>query len=176
VNRPPVATIVDPPTDIRVSVGDTVSFTGEAYDPDGDATTLSWRFDGAASDATGEGPIDVTFTAPGLYAVLLSARDASGLSSDFSDVRIVEVGCWTPPDITGLRVSRDRSSGIMTFTWDALSPEPEEHVLFMSPSPAAGFVETATSPSASIAMPTPAGRVLFFSVAGRNLPDCLGPY
>jgi hypothetical protein len=170
--RPPVPRITDPPDDIVVRAGDTVSFTGTADDPDEDPVVVTWDWDGLQPRVTGEGPHLVTFTEVGTFVVLLNARDATGAVADFPDVRVVRVTCRDPEEVTGLRLTRADADA--SFTWTAEALPPDEHVVLSSTSPSTGFEEVAVGESGLPVTTLPG--LWFFKVAGRNAPDCLGPY
>jgi hypothetical protein len=175
VNRPPTATILDPMPPVRIAAGDTILFTGEGEDPDGDVVELTWIFDGVAPSVTGPGPHAVLFDTPGLYAVQLGARDPGGLTAAWPDFRIIEVTCAEPEEVQDLRVTRDRAAGTISFSWGDPLAWPEEFVVLASDEPTGPFVEELRGFSPTTT-PMPGGSLLFFKTAGFNAPDCLGPY
>lgn len=172
--RPPEATIVDPPGSITVNVGDPVTFSGVGTDPDEDFVALTWNFDGAAPDAFREGPHVVAFAAAGAYFVTLSARDATGMVDPTPDMRIVTVTCRDPDVVTDLRVAHDRDL-TLALAWAGPMPAPDEHAIFSTTDlRTLPMTESAIAISGS-AQPMRVEPVVFFKVAARNLPDCLGP-
>jgi len=87
-NRPPDGVIVEPPADLEVLAGDSVSFAGSASDPDGDAVTVEWDFgDGSGSTLLVPGPH--LYAAPGRFTVTLTATDAHGLADPTPAVRAI---------------------------------------------------------------------------------------
>ncbi len=100
--QPPDGTIDTPTSDVTISEGGSVNFTGTGTDPDG-ATPLSfrWDFDGAAPDSTDEDPGDVTFATAGTYTVEFFVTDATMLTDPTPPSRIITVQAATssqPPD------------------------------------------------------------------------------
>jgi glucose/arabinose dehydrogenase len=56
-------------------------------DPDGDALTYAWDFDGdGTTDSTEAGPVDHTYATPGQYSAKLSVTDTTGLTGAASVV------------------------------------------------------------------------------------------
>jgi hypothetical protein len=83
VNQPPVCVIDTPTNDVAILAGRALHFTATVSDPENDALTLQWTFNGGnpASSAQ-EDPGSVTYTtptAPGeYYLATLSASDSKG--------------------------------------------------------------------------------------------------
>ena len=93
-NQPPTAVASANPTVGQAPL--TVSFNGSgSTDPDGDALTYSWDFngDGTFGDATTVAPAH-TYTTPGTYNAVLRVTDSRG-SSALSPAVTIRVG--TPP-------------------------------------------------------------------------------
>lgn len=89
-NHPPSATITSPAADTTIQAGQSVSFTGTATDPDGDAVTVLWNFgDGTTSALLNPG--SHTYPMPGTYTVRLVATDARGLSDPNPPSRTITV-------------------------------------------------------------------------------------
>jgi hypothetical protein len=89
-NRPPVGTIVQPSGDVTIDAGGSVSFEGEATDPDGDDMTYLWDF-GDDITSTELSPGMHTYTEAGTYTVTFTATDSNGLSDPSPDTRTVVV-------------------------------------------------------------------------------------
>ena len=95
LNQAPSGAIIDPPADVVINTGNTISFTGLAVDPDMNTPlSYSWDFQGAASDinmstSATTGPI--TFTTPGIYNVKMTVTDALGQVNTNPPVRVVTV-------------------------------------------------------------------------------------
>jgi hypothetical protein len=173
-DRPPAVAITEPPVDVTIVEGTTLSFTGLGDDPDDDPMTVAWTFAGLAPPAAGEGPHPVSFPDPGTYVITLAGQDSTGMSADPPATRTITVRCATPPEVPNLRVRHDHDVSL-SFSWDALPPPVDEYVIGSTDvlRPAPVFAE-ALSGAQPLPMPMPAGSLLFFRVAGRNLPDCLG--
>ena len=101
---------------------------------------------------------------------------ASSRPADAAALRAVTVTCAMPPEVSGLRVTRD-ATGALSFSWDALPAPIDGYRIGMTDvlRPAPAFVEIAAG-RAPLGMAFPAGDLLFFRVGGRNLPDCLGSW
>jgi hypothetical protein len=81
-NQPPTATITSPATDRTIDAGQSVSFSGNASDPDGTVDTMAWSFPGGTpSSATILNPGNVRYSTPGSYVASFTATDNNGASS-----------------------------------------------------------------------------------------------
>lgn len=100
-NNPPTASITAPAGDVTIQAGQSVSFTGTATDPDGDAVTVLWSFgDGATSPALAPG--SHTYPNAGTFTVRLTATDAKGLVDPNPPTRTITVqGVTTNQPPTG---------------------------------------------------------------------------
>ncbi len=87
---PPDATIVQPATDVAITLGDPVVFEGSVSDPDGDAVTVVWDF-GDGSSSTQLSPGEYTYIDSGTYTVTLTATDANGITDATPAMRIITV-------------------------------------------------------------------------------------
>ena len=91
-NMAPNGTIASPMTDMTVTVGDTLLFTGIGIDPDGNGgVTYRWTFDGAAPNSNQQTPGNITFDRVGTYVVRMSVTDAYGLTDPTPDMRVIVV-------------------------------------------------------------------------------------
>lgn len=64
---------------ITIGAGTTVVFNASSVDPENDAVSYTWTFNGGlASNNTGPGPIRVTYNTVGSYTVSLSVIDSNG--------------------------------------------------------------------------------------------------
>lgn len=81
-NQAPAATIVSPVSNVTVSPGQSVSFSGSGIDPDGTITGYAWTFPGGnpGSSAVANAG-DVTYAAPGTYVASFRVTDNGGLTS-----------------------------------------------------------------------------------------------
>ncbi|HEY7529165.1 MAG TPA: PKD domain-containing protein [Gemmatimonadota bacterium] len=80
VNQPPSATITQPPGPVTIAVGESVTFSGSASDPDGSVVAWLWNFAGGAPNRGVEDPGPVTFTIPGTFRVSFNVTDNDGAS------------------------------------------------------------------------------------------------
>ncbi len=88
-NQPPTATITSPATDRTIDAGQSVSFSGDASDPDGTVEAMAWSFPGGTpSSATVLSPGNVTYSTPGSYVASFTATDNDGASSPVATRRI----------------------------------------------------------------------------------------
>jgi len=88
INLPPDGSIssiptADPLSVIRISAGNTISFTATATDPENDSVSFEWTFEGGvASTNTGAGPISVSYPTASQnsvpFVVSLTAVDNKG--------------------------------------------------------------------------------------------------
>lgn len=174
-DRPPVVDITNPATDVTITEGTTLDITGIGTDPDEDAVTLTWDFGALAPGANGPGPHPVLFADPGTYVVTLTGVDATGRPADAAATRTITVQCAPPPEMPILRVAKDATS--VTLTLDPGAPPADQAVLgstlVLPPAPV--FTEVAAGPL-PMRVPMPAEQLVFYKIAGRNLPDCLGPW
>ena len=110
----------------------------------------------------------------------LRLADALGLEDPIPDARIIKVGCTDPLEDIGnsLRLFKTQA-GSLAFRWQDISPEPDDYVLLEDGNPDGSFSIVAGSGpdgATGLAVPTPADLRIFYHVAGRNLPDCIGPF
>ena len=89
-NRPPTGTITAPVGNVTLLAGQSVTFTGTASDPDGDAVTVLWTFgDGGTSTLLAPGAH--IFTTAGVYTVRMTATDSKGLADPNPPTRTITV-------------------------------------------------------------------------------------
>ncbi len=117
-NRPPEGTIVQPAGDVRIKAGQSVTFAGDAVDPDGTVTRFAWVFPGGSPAASAAPtPGAVTFSRPGTYIVSLTVVDNDGENDPSPPTRTVTVDpagftatFTTPPE--GALVNGDQTIGL----------------------------------------------------------------
>jgi hypothetical protein len=172
-DRPPVVDITVPGTDVTIPEGTTLAVTGTGTDPDLDAVTVEWDLESLGGLVPGEGPHDVTFAEPGTYTITLTGRDATGRDAVPVSRRIT-VECVAPPEMPILRVAHDRAVSL-TFTLDAGAPVADEHVVGTATTLPPAFVEAGAG-ALPLTLPQPPDDLVFYRLAGRNLPDCLGTW
>jgi PKD repeat protein len=81
-NQPPTAAITSPVSDVTVSPGRSVFFSGTGSDPDGSIAAYAWSFSGgvpASSDVASPG--NVIYSVPGTYVASLTVTDNNGATS-----------------------------------------------------------------------------------------------
>jgi len=102
LNEPPNGFILSPFTNVTINAGDSVSFSGLGFDPDGDAINYNWDFNGAASNVSIKDPGNVVFNTAGIYNVRLITTDDNGLQDPTPPARTITVRSTTsnvfPPD------------------------------------------------------------------------------
>jgi hypothetical protein len=99
VNHPPQSAITSPVGDATVTLGMSVSFTGTASDPDGDATTVVWDFgDGVTS--TQLTPDAHLYATAGTYTVTFTVKDSKGVADPNLPSRKITVR-----DLSGVTLS-----------------------------------------------------------------------
>jgi len=90
VNQPPSAAITTPAANVTITAGQSVSFSGTASDPNGDAVTVLWNFgDGATSTLLVPGAH--VYATAGTFTARLTATDAKGLAATNPPTRTVTV-------------------------------------------------------------------------------------
>ena len=89
-NLPPTGVITAPASNVTITAGQSVSFSGTASDPNGDPVTVSWNFgDGATSTALAPGAH--TYAAAGTYTVSMTATDSHALTDPAPPTRTITV-------------------------------------------------------------------------------------
>jgi peptidoglycan/xylan/chitin deacetylase (PgdA/CDA1 family)/lysophospholipase L1-like esterase len=93
-NIAPIVVIDAPAQNMTINKGDSVNFSGNSTDPDGNLPlTHRWRF-GAGSgitDSTEKSPGGKKFDNPGIHTVTFAATDALGLETPSPDTRVITV-------------------------------------------------------------------------------------
>lgn len=79
-NNPPNGTIVSPASDIVISRYQSVNFTSNYFDADGDVVTYHWNFDGVTYNRTNANPGWVSFDETGTFEIILTVTDSKGLA------------------------------------------------------------------------------------------------
>src|SRR3979490_1221644 len=91
-DQPPTGTITSPASDVTITAGQSVFFSGSGTDPDGTVTAYSWSFPGGnprtRSLAT---PGNVIYNPPGTFAATLTVTDNAGLTDPNPPSRKVTV-------------------------------------------------------------------------------------
>ena len=79
-NQAPNGTIDTPSSNVTITEGESVSFTGTGTDPENQSLTYQWNFGGGATNSPVEDPGPVTFNTSGNYTVTFTVTDSEGLS------------------------------------------------------------------------------------------------
>jgi PKD domain/Domain of unknown function (DUF1929) len=80
-DQPPTGTITSPATDVTITAGQSVSYSGTGSDPDGTINAYSWSFPGGnPSSSNLANPGSVTYSTPGTYVTTLTVTDNAGLT------------------------------------------------------------------------------------------------
>jgi galactose oxidase-like protein/PKD domain-containing protein len=80
-DEPPTGTITSPATDVTITAGQSVFFSGSGTDPDGTITAYSWSFPGGSpSSSSLATPGNVIYNTPGTFAATLTVTDNAGLT------------------------------------------------------------------------------------------------
>lgn len=93
----PDGVISSPSSNVTITAGQTVYFSGSATDPS-NATpfTYHWDFNGATQGSTAATPGNVTFANPGVYRVRLHVWNSAGLWDPAPAERVVTVTAQSP--------------------------------------------------------------------------------
>ncbi len=96
-NFAPNGTINTPSSNVTISAGSSVSFSGTFTDSNGDsASGYLWDFgDPTITDSTQANPGSVVFPNPGTYTVTFKVTDSFGLADPYPDSVTVKVGANT---------------------------------------------------------------------------------
>jgi PKD repeat protein len=134
-NQPPKGTITQPAGDVTIQAGQSVTFGGSGFDPDGAISRFAWIFpDGGPNSSTNQNPGVVTFPSAGTFVASLTVVDSLGDTDPSPPTRTVTVlaGTNQPPtanpggpysgttlqaiqfDGTG---SSDSDGSIASYTW-----------------------------------------------------------
>ena len=105
-NFAPNGTITTPTSNLTISAGSSVSFSGTFTDSNGhSASSYLWDFgDPAIADSTQEDPGAVVFPNPGSYTVTFTVTDSFGLADPYPASVTVKVGPTTTLPRTNWRI------------------------------------------------------------------------
>ena len=82
-NQPPMGVIDSPASNLTVTAGSAVSFSGSGTDPDGSVGAYAWTFPGGSpASASVPAPGNVIYSAAGTYVASLVVTDNAGVQSE----------------------------------------------------------------------------------------------
>jgi hypothetical protein len=89
---PPTGTITSPATDVTITAGQAVMFSGSGSDPDGTISGYSWTFPGGSpSSSANASPGAVTYSNAGTYTATLTVTDNANLTDPNPPTRKITV-------------------------------------------------------------------------------------
>ena len=91
-DTPPTGTITSPSTDVTISAGQSVTYTGTGSDPDGTISAYSWSFPGGSPSTSNlANPGSVIYSTPGTFVTTLTVTDNAGLTDPNPPTRTITV-------------------------------------------------------------------------------------
>jgi PKD repeat protein len=183
VNGAPDATITAPATNVSITPGQSVAFSGTAADPNSNPVTVLWNF-GDGTTSTLLAPGNHAYALAGIYTVTLTATDSLGLADPTPATRTITVqttpvnnppnGAITAPaanvtitagqSVTFAGTATDPDGNPVTVLWNFGDGSATSTLLAPGshPYPTAGtFTVTLTATdSLGLADPTPATRTI----------------
>jgi chitodextrinase len=89
---PPTGTITSPASNVTISAGQFVSYSGTGSDPDGTISAYSWSFSGGnPSSSNLANPGSITYATPGTYVTTFTVTDNAGLTDPNPPTRTITV-------------------------------------------------------------------------------------
>lgn len=89
---PPTGTITSPSTNVTITAGQSVVFSGTGTDPDGTVTAYSWTFPGGSpSTSSLANPGNVIYSTPGSFTATFTVTDNAGLTDPNPPTRTITV-------------------------------------------------------------------------------------
>lgn len=89
---PPTGTITSPSSNVTITAGQSVAFSGTGTDPDGTITAYSWTFPGGSpSTSSLANPGSVIYSTSGSYTATLTVTDNAGLTDPNPPTRTITV-------------------------------------------------------------------------------------
>jgi hypothetical protein len=89
---PPTGTITSPASNVTISAGQSVSYSGSGTDPDGTISGYSWSFPGGTpTSSLLANPGSVTYSTPGTYVTTFTVTDNAGLTDPHPPTRTITV-------------------------------------------------------------------------------------
>jgi hypothetical protein len=89
---PPIGTITNPTSNVTISAGQSVNYSGTGNDPDGTISAYSWSFPGGnPSSSNLANPGSVTYANKGTYVTTFTVTDNAGLTDPNPPTRTITV-------------------------------------------------------------------------------------
>lgn len=96
---PPTGTITNPASNVTITAGQSVFFSGSGSDPDGTISSYSWTFPGGnPSTSPLATPGNVTYATTGTFTATFTVTDNAGLTDPHPPTRTITVN--PPPNFT----------------------------------------------------------------------------
>jgi len=89
---PPTGTITNPASNVTITAGQFVSYSGTGSDPDGTVTANSWSFPGGSPSSSAlANPGNVIYSTPGTYVTTFTVTDNAGATDPNPPTRTITV-------------------------------------------------------------------------------------
>ena len=89
---PPTGTVSSPTTDVAITAGQTVFFSGSGSDPDGTISSYSWTLPGGNPNSSQlASPGNVIYSSPGTYTATLTVTDNANVTDPNPPTRNIKV-------------------------------------------------------------------------------------
>ena len=89
INEPPSCSIDEPPDNVEIQAGDSISYSGTAIDNDGTIIGYAWSFAGGSpASANVEDPGLVNYEEAGVYLTTFSAEDNAGATCAAASITV----------------------------------------------------------------------------------------
>jgi hypothetical protein len=106
---PPSGTITNPSTDVTITAGQSVYFSGSGSDPDGTISSYSWTFPGGSpNNSSLATPGNVIYSNPGAFTAALTVTDNANLTDPSPPSRKITVN--PAPDFSMAAAPTSRST------------------------------------------------------------------
>lgn len=111
-DTPPTGTITSPTTNVTITAGQSVSFSGSGNDPDGSISSYSWAFPGGSPNTSSvASPGNVTYASAGTFTATLTVTDNANLSDPNPPTRTITVNPAPDFSISASPSSESTSQG-----------------------------------------------------------------
>jgi hypothetical protein len=109
---PPTGTIVTPPSNVTITAGQSVSFSGSGSDPDGTISAYAWTFPGGSPGSSSTAnPGSVTYASAGTFTATLTVTDNAGLADPNPPTRTITVNPAPDFSISATPASQSATPG-----------------------------------------------------------------